>query len=445
MLHIPWRTKSFRFWLTLGLALAVLPLAVSAVLGHVLLSRGVIASFADVAARQRYQVVPAYRLRITLLDAVEPVDEFVDTADPTQPAAYRVLRARIEAGFADLEDHLQQDAEPRAAVERSRADWTAADRVAAEAISVRRPAGDRQGAELMERFHGLMASAVDKMDAVSADLQVDLNQDHDEALLFYDRSEWLAGLAAAVSLLCMVGAVVTIGRVVSGSVDRLVAGAERFAAGDRDHRIDVQVPPELHSVAEEFNRMIVRIHESEAVLADLARRDGLTKLPNRRAFDDALREMFARRERLGEQGSLLMIDIDHFKRINDAHGHGAGDDLLRTVAQTMASDVRLVDRVFRIGGEEFAAILGGADASAAQVTAERLRQAVAAARVAVKGGEISATVSVGVAVAAEGSAPGALVQAADAALYRAKREGRNRVIVSRDPQDSNGRRPGDAT
>ena len=216
--------------------------------------------------------------------------------------------------------------------------------------------------------------------------------------------------------------VVTIGRVVSVSIDRLVEGAERFAAGDRDHRIDVQVPPELHGVAEEFNRMIVRIHESEAVLADLARRDGLTDLPNRRAFDDELSEMFARMQRLGEPGSLLMIDIDHFKRINDTHGHAAGDDVLRAVGRTMASDLRLL--------EEFAAILAGADAAAAQTTAERLRQTVAAVRVPVKGGEIAVTVSVGVAMATDGLAPMSLAEAADAALYRAKQEGRNRVVVS---------------
>jgi diguanylate cyclase (GGDEF)-like protein len=295
---------------------------------------------------------------------------------------------------------------------------------------VRRPGGDPKGVELMERFHGLMGSAVDKLGAATTALEADLVQDHDEALLFYERSEWMTAGAAGVSLLAMIAGVFTIGRVVSGSVDRLVAGAERFAAGDREHRIDVQVPPELHSVAAEFNRMIERIHESEAVLADLARRDGLTRLPNRRAFDEGLREMFARMERLGESGSLLMIDIDHFKQINDTHGHAAGDDVLRAVAQTMASDVRLVDRVFRIGGEEFAAILSGGDAAAALTTAERLRQAVAGARVAVKGRDLSATVSIGVAWATAGAEPATLVEAADAALYRAKQEGRNRVVVS---------------
>jgi diguanylate cyclase (GGDEF)-like protein len=431
-----WRTKSLRFWLSFGLCLAVLPLALSAVFSYVLLHRGVIASFADVAARHRYQVAPAYRLRSLLLETVDPVDEFIDAGDPTQIAAYRLLRERVEAAFADLHDHLQHDPEPRLLVERARDDWAAADRTATETFSARRPGGDPRGIELMQRFDASITSAVDKLGAVSTDLDVDLAADHDKALLFYERSEWITGLAAAVSLLAMIVAVFAIGRIVSASVDRLVEGAERFASGDRDHRIDVQVPPELHSVAEEFNRMIVRIHESEAALADLARRDGLTKLPNRRAFDEALLEMFARMERLAVPGALLMIDIDHFKRINDTHGHGAGDDVLRVVARTMSADVRLIDRVFRIGGEEFAVLLSGGEAEAAQAMAERLRHALAAQSVPVKGGQIIMTVSIGVAVAEFGSLPGTLIEAADAALYRAKREGRDRIVFSGQPSEA---------
>jgi diguanylate cyclase (GGDEF)-like protein len=139
--------------------------------------------------------------------------------------------------------------------------------------------------------------------------------------------------------------------------------------------------------------------------------------------------MFARMDRLGESGALLMIDIDHFKQINDVHGHSAGDDVLRAVARTMASDLRLLDHIFRVGGEEFAAILTGATATSVQITAERLRQALASVTVVVGGVEIAVTVSIGAAIVAAGAAPSALVAAADKALYRAKKEGRNRVAI----------------
>ncbi len=407
--------------------LAILPLAASAVTGHVLLNRGVIGSFADIAARQRYQLLPTHRLRALVLDASVPVDEFVDDGDPTRPAAYRALRERIEAAFAALHDHLQHDPEPRAIVERAREDWSSADRAATEILSVRRAAGNPRDLESMQRFDGLIEAATDKLAAVSTDLERDLTADHDEALLFYERSEWIMGIAAAVSLLTVLAAVIIIGRILSNSVDRLVSGATRFASGDREHRIDVPVPPELHSVAEEFNRMIVRIHESEAALAELARRDGLTKLFNRRAFDDALLEMSSRLDRVGGRMALLMIDIDHFKTINDTHGHGVGDDVLRAVSRTLTADVRLVDRVFRVGGEEFGVLLYGAEADAAAATAERLRQSVEAAPVSTPKGVVAVTISVGIAAAAAGEDRATLVATADAALYRAKQAGRNRV------------------
>src|SRR5206468_6333873 len=141
-------------------------------------------------------------------------------------------------------------------------------------------------------------AAVDRLGAVSHDLSVDLDRDHLDAQLSYERSRWITGIAAVASLLLMAVGVLIIGRYLLNSGDRLVDGAVRFAAGDRDHRIEISVPPELHRVAEEFNHMIVRIRDSEAALADAARRDRLTGLLNRRALDEALVDALARRRRL---------------------------------------------------------------------------------------------------------------------------------------------------
>jgi diguanylate cyclase (GGDEF)-like protein len=427
---VSWRRRSFRFWLTCGLALAILPLALSTVLGYLLFDRGVIASFADVADRQRNELGPAYRLRTALMETAAPVDEFVDSGDATQPPAYRALRERIEVEFAGLHGALQNDPEPRDVVERARADWTTADAIARELLSVRHASGDARSAESMERFDSLIESAVDKLGAVTGPIETDVAADHEAALRFHERSEWVAGIAIAVSGLAMLSAVVLISRILTGSVDRLVAGAERFAAGDRDHRIDVQVPPELHSVAEEFNRMIVRIHESETALGELARRDGLTKLLNRRAFDDAVAEAFERLHRFGEAAALLLLDLDHFKRVNDTHGHAVGDEMLILVAKTVTAGVRAIDRAFRIGGEEFAVLLSGSDVLTAKTTAERIRHAIAAIRVQGRDGPVSPTVSIGLATTATVRNAETLVADADTALYQAKAEGRDRVVTA---------------
>jgi diguanylate cyclase (GGDEF)-like protein len=181
--------------------------------------------------------------------------------------------------------------------------------------------------------------------------------------------------------------------------------------------------------------MAGRIRDSEHMLAELAHRDGLTGLLNRRAFDEALPEMLGRAERLGETISLLAFDIDHFKRVNDTYGHAAGDDVLKALAQIVRDQLRPIDRVFRTGGEEFAALLAGTDAGGAVEAAERLRQAIKARTVRIAGAEIGVTVSVGVAAITGTSSPDVLTGAADAALYRAKRGGRDRVVVADEAEE----------
>jgi diguanylate cyclase (GGDEF)-like protein len=136
--------------------------------------------------------------------------------------------------------------------------------------------------------------------------------------------------------------------------------------------------------------------------------------------------------RLGEVVVLLLLDLDHFKRINDAYGHSAGDNVLRAVSRAIVSSLREIDKAFRIGGEEFAVLLQGADSAAALVTAERLRIAIAERPIEVDGRLIPVTTSVGIALARDEGEADALLRAADAALYRAKAEGRNRVIMSAD-------------
>jgi diguanylate cyclase (GGDEF)-like protein len=412
------------------MALAIIPLVASAVGGYVVLKHGVIESLRDIASRQRNEIDPAQRLRLLLWETSPPLDEYMDEGDPRRPAEYRAARERVEAAFATVHAQMARDPEMQQLVERARDDWTAADRVATEALSVRRTPGDPHGAELMDAFDGLVQSSVDKLGAVYASLDTDLRADHDAALRAYDRAEWLAAAAAIVSLLAVLAGAAVIGRVMSGSVERLVEGAQRFAAGDRDHRIEVRVPPELHQVAQEFNRMIGRIHESEDALADLAQRDGLTRLLNRRAFDIAIAEVFARRQRMHESFALVLFDLDHFKSVNDTYGHAAGDEVLRAAAQAISSEMRPFDRLFRTGGEEFAAILFGVDADGALVTAERLRAMVSARPVGFEGKAILMTASGGVALPGANATPATLYQAADAALYRAKGAGRNRVVLA---------------
>ncbi len=158
----------------------------------------------------------------------------------------------------------------------------------------------------------------------------------------------------------------------------------------------------------------------------LATQDALTGLANRRRLDALLHSELERSHRLGGGFSVLMVDIDHFKRVNDRLGHSAGDAALREAAACMAGALRSVDTVGRFGGEEFLVLLPGDSLAQARACAERLREAVARLRPPALGGG-AITVSLGVAQYRSGDDAQSLLARADAALYRAKAGGRNRV------------------
>jgi diguanylate cyclase (GGDEF)-like protein len=158
--------------------------------------------------------------------------------------------------------------------------------------------------------------------------------------------------------------------------------------------------------------------------------DGLTGLLNHRAFYTRLREELARAERAATELTLLLLDIDHFKRLNDEHGHVAGDRVLAALARRLLEGVRPYDVVARYGGEEFAVILAGLDAKAGVATAERLRLSVAARPFAIGDHvHVSITVSLGAVVRNEGADAEALVKLVDERLYASKRTGRNRTTA----------------
>jgi len=177
------------------------------------------------------------------------------------------------------------------------------------------------------------------------------------------------------------------------------------------------------------NRDITERKCLEAELRELATTDTLTGLANRRHFLARLEDELARVKRLDSLNTaVLMLDLDFFKRVNDEYGHLTGDAVLVHFATLMREALRKIDTGGRVGGEEFAIILAGADLAAAQIFAERLRQKIASTPLRQNGTDILVTVSIGISVldAADANADAVLTRA-DAALYHAKRSGRNRV------------------
>jgi diguanylate cyclase (GGDEF)-like protein len=172
-------------------------------------------------------------------------------------------------------------------------------------------------------------------------------------------------------------------------------------------------------------------------LAEGALQDPLTGLYNRRHLEERLLAELAAAQRHGRPVSLLMCDVDHFKGINDAHGHLAGDETLKMVAFVLRGAVRKEDVLARFGGEEFVVVARETPIDGAQSLAERIRRAVEKSRCVWQGQDLGVTVSIGVTVSTglaelvSGHAERAMIEAADRALYLAKQGGRNRVVATR--------------
>jgi diguanylate cyclase (GGDEF)-like protein len=172
---------------------------------------------------------------------------------------------------------------------------------------------------------------------------------------------------------------------------------------------------------------IAVLYDQRRTLLGQAITDPLTGAFNRRHLDCCLTSAIVRQHRTGEPVSLLMFDVDHFKRINDTLGHAAGDAALKALVALVSARARKLDVLFRIGGEEFILLLPATTRSGAVAVAEEVRALVVGAAV-VDGGRLS--ISVGVSELQKGQSASDWIRDADAALYRAKQDGRNRVTTS---------------
>ena len=169
-----------------------------------------------------------------------------------------------------------------------------------------------------------------------------------------------------------------------------------------------------------------RVRQQNIELAALSSTDGLTRLPNHSAWLEAVEREFARCRREDGRAAVLMMDLDHFKQINDNHGHGAGDEVLRGVSEVLREVVRAHDIPGRYGGEEFGVLLPGTAVAGAEAIAERIRRKIEWASFA---GEVKVTASIGcAALDAADATPAGWVARADRALYAAKAAGRNRAV-----------------
>jgi len=218
-----------------------------------------------------------------------------------------------------------------------------------------------------------------------------------------------------------------LGQLIVRPLDRLTRGAAEVAAGDLAVDLPVTSGGEVGYLTEVFNNMVDRLREGRQELERLSVTDVLTKLYNRRHLMDTLTAEIQRYRRHKRALSVVMVDVDEFKKYNDAFGHLAGDKVLVEVASVLKESTRDVDCVARYGGEEFLLVLPETQIEGATRVGKRIRDRLAHAKFG--GGKI--TVSIGIAEFPEhGDSLEAVMASADAAMYQAKRAGRDRVVAS---------------
>lgn len=202
----------------------------------------------------------------------------------------------------------------------------------------------------------------------------------------------------------------------------------RLKAGERV----VSLQTEVESDREEIRRFAAELAMTNRRLQEAALLDALTGIPNRRYAMDRIHQEWSAAERSSRRLACMLIDVDHFKRINDTYGHDVGDIVLQRVADVLKQTARTQDVICRIGGEEFLVVCPDTDATAATQCAERLRTAANAMRISVGNVTLQVTISVGVAAMdAAMRGPESMIKAADQAVYAAKQGGRNRTCVYR--------------
>lgn len=212
---------------------------------------------------------------------------------------------------------------------------------------------------------------------------------------------------------------------------RLLRGGASDSITKPFHAADLVARLELHLKLVRLQRELI---QKNRLLEQLSTTDPLTGLRNRRYLTEMLAVEFLRAKRHKTPLSVVMADIDHFKSVNDAHGHAAGDAVLQGVAEVLRRRMRGSDHGGRYGGEEFLLVLSNAEIEGARSFAERLREEVEETAFGTDAGPLQVTLSLGVAsLRARHETPGDLVAEADEALYRAKQAGRNRVAEASDP------------
>jgi two-component system, cell cycle response regulator len=426
------RKTSLRHRLITGVGFMTIPLLAIAIGSYLSFERA-ISTFENSESRRLEELFPLDRLEDSLMKTSRLLKDASDSRNGQSKDNFEILSQDIDQTFTQLLRSPSQLAERRSLILGIQREWQHTQGERKKLVTDLTPANSASQSRLRSHISQHLELAIDdirRLNKLLTNFQMIDNQNRATEIKQQVRSATI--LTGAVTILMGMGSAFFLARSILRPLQRLNKGVARFGEGDLSHRIHLETGDELDQLAATINWMAENLEKTQQSLTELATMDVLTGVFNRREFNRRLTIEIERSRREGHSVSLLMVDIDHFKKINDTYGHQSGDDALRHVSALIKAEVRPGDLPARYGGEEFAVILPYADRNDAFVVAERLRNLIAAQNIVIQDEQtIKATASLGCATfPIDAGTEETLMGAADAALYRAKRSGRNRVCIA---------------
>lgn len=426
------RQTSLRQRLSIGLGTMLVPFLLLA--GGALVSfEGAIDSFEKQENVGLEELFPLARIEGLMLDISGVVNVEDTTSKTVSVAKFEKTAADINYNFKIILTRPSQLPERNESIYRIQEEWNQLEDLGLEIVGSSSQAYKADKTAKISEFQLKLQEILQNVQELNYRLIAFQNTENlRQAQLVRGRVRLLVAIIFILALTIAVICAYALSRSILVPLYRLQEGVKHLADGNLKYRIKLKTQDEFSRLANTFNAMAGSLEQSQTDLERLATLDGLTEVYNRREFNRWLSVEFERSRRDEHPVSLIMVDLDHFKQLNDTYGHQAGDEALCCVAQLLRKEVRPGDIVSRYGGEEFAIILPKSSVEDSVAVAHRIRREIAIQPIRISSEDrIHLTASLGLATfPSDVQSEEALLRKADQALFQAKKLGRNRVCLA---------------